>query len=223
MTPEFVQQSEQTHQIIPSGLYYPNKIARTYLLSIEELLGKDDLATLLHDAGLDRYIDNFPPDNFERKFDFADFSAISAGLETIHGPAEARNLSYKAGYGCFQFGMKSFGALAGLGSFSFGFRGLLLPVKMKLGLLGMATIFSTFTDQLTEVEEFPDHFTYTIKKCPMCWGRHSAEPTCHGAIGLLDAGLRWVSDGHSFGVVETHCCAMGHDGCVFTIDKQPRV
>lgn len=222
MTPETIHQSEHTRRIDPSGLYYPNKIARTYLLSIEELIGKADVARLLRDAGLERYVDNYPPDNFERKFDFADFAAISAGLETIHGFVEAQDLSYKAGYGCFQYGMKGFGALAGLGSFSLGFRGLLVPARIKLGLLGMATIFSTFTDQLTQVEEFPDRFTYTIKKCPMCLSRHSDEPICHGALGLIDAGLRWVSDGQTFNIVETRCCAMGHDGCVIQIDKQPR-
>ena len=62
----------------------------------------------------------------------------------------------------------------------------------------MATIFTNFSDQVSEVSEHDDHYTYTIKKCPVCFGRKADKPICHAAVGLLQEGLRWVSGGHEF-------------------------
>ncbi|MCS6964762.1 MAG: hypothetical protein NZM16_12045, partial [Thermoflexus sp.] len=63
-----------------SGLYYPNKIARIFLEALEEVMGKNGLNAVLHLARLPHLIDNYPPDNLERGFDFADFTAINQAL-----------------------------------------------------------------------------------------------------------------------------------------------
>ena len=54
-----------------SGLYYPNKIARLALTALEEVMGKNGLNAILNLAGLTYLIDHYPPDNLDRKFDFA--------------------------------------------------------------------------------------------------------------------------------------------------------
>ena len=77
-----------------SGLYYPNKIARIAILSFEEVMGKNGLNAILNLAGLSNLIDNYPPDNLDRGFDFADFSAIQGALEEMYGPRGGRGLAF---------------------------------------------------------------------------------------------------------------------------------
>ena len=62
-----------------SGYYYPNKFARIFLDAMEEVMGKNGLNAVLHLAGLDNLIGNYPPDNLEKAFDFADFTALVCG------------------------------------------------------------------------------------------------------------------------------------------------
>jgi bacteriochlorophyll 4-vinyl reductase len=202
-----------------SGLFYPNKIARIYIAAMEDVMGKNGLNAILNLAGLTSYIDNYPPDNLERQFDFADFTALNAALEDMYGPRGGRGLALRAGRACFSQGLKNFGALAGVGDLAF--KVLPLGAKLKMGLPAMATIFTNFSDQVSEVSEHDDHYTYTIKKCPVCFGRKADKPVCHAAVGLLQEGLRWVSGGHEFRVVESECHAAGADNCVFVIYKEP--
>ncbi|GAB4571450.1 MAG: 4-vinyl reductase [Anaerolineae bacterium] len=203
-----------------SGLYYPNKIARIYIEAMEDVMGANGLNAVLHLAGLGRYIGNYPPDNLEKEFDFAEFTALNAGLEEMYGPRGGRGLALRAGRACFSQGLKNFGALAGVGDMAF--RVLPLPAKLRMGLPAMAAIFSQFSDQKSDVEEYEDHYKYYIRDtCPVCYNRVSDKPLCHAAVGLLQEGLRWVSGGHEFRVFESDCIAKGDQHCVFVIYKEP--
>jgi hypothetical protein len=203
--------------IAPSGLYYPNNVVNIYVNAIEEVLGKEAINSILRNAGLERLIDNYPPNNFERKFDFADFSLLNAGVDAYTGNDDEKAMAI--GAACYAGGNRGFGGLAGMGGVSMVFKTLPLNVRLKLGLTGMATIFSTFTDQHTELHEHDDHFEYVILKCPVCWGRTSNRPTCAMAMGLLQEGLRSVSDNYAFHIEEIACQAMGDAACIFTIPK----
>lgn len=69
-----------------SGLNYPNKTARIAIRSLEDVMGKNEINAILNLANLPSLIDNYPPDNLAREFDFADFSAINGALEEMYGP-----------------------------------------------------------------------------------------------------------------------------------------
>ena len=84
----------------------------------------------------------------------------------------------------------------------------------------MAKTFTQFSDQISRVEEFDDHYIYVIERCPSCWGRHSDRPVCHAAVGLLEAGIEWGT-GRKFKIVETECIAKGDATCIFQISKEP--
>ena len=202
-----------------SGLYYPNKIANIALKALEDVMGKNGVNAILNLANLKHLIDNYPPSNLNREFDFAYFSAIWGALEEMYGPRGGRGLALRAGRATFAEGLKNFGALAGAGDLAF--KVLPLRTKIKIGLPAMARIFSQTSDQLSTVEEKEDHFIYTIHKCPVCYGRHIDKPGCHIATGLLQEGLKWVSGGYDFRVVETKCIAVNDDVCEFTIMKEP--
>jgi hypothetical protein len=202
-----------------SGYFYPNKIARIFLLAMEEIMGKNGLNAVLNMAKLSYLIDNYPPDNLDKEFDFAAFTALNQALEEMYGPRGGRGLALRGGRASFARGLQGFGALAGVGDLAF--RVLPLGAKLKMGLPAMAGIFTQVSDQISRVEEKSDHFEYFIDRCPVCWSRKADKQVCHAATGLLQEGLRWVSGGKEFRVDELACIAMGEKSCVFAVYKEP--
>lgn len=202
-----------------SGLFYPNKIARIYLLVLEDIMGKNGLNAVLKLAGLSHLIDNYPPDNLKKEFDFADFAALNQALDDMYGPRGGRGLALRAGRAAIKAGLDAFGPMVGVTGLAM--KMLPLGAKLKAGLPAMAQVFTQFSDQTSHVEELEDRFVYTIERCPVCWGRHADRPICHAAVGLLQGGLHWVSGGKDFKVVETKCIAKGDDVCSFDIYKEP--
>ena len=96
-----------------------------------------------------------------------------------------------------------------------------LQTKLKIGVPAVARIFTQFSDQTSYVEEFDDHFLYTIDRCSMCWGQETDRPICFIGVGILQETLRWVSNGLEFRVDQIACKAMGDEACIFKVDKEP--
>ena len=207
-------------QPIPkSGLYYPNKFGRLTILSLEDVMGRNGVNAILNLANLPNLMENLPPDNLEKAFDFADVSAITGALEEMYGPRGGRGLALRAGRATFSDALRNFGALAGVGDLAF--KVLPLHAKLRIGLPAMAKIFSQISDQYSTVEEKDDHLVYTIHRCPVCYGRHTDKPDCYIATGLLQESLKWVSGGSEFRVNESKCIAMGDPTCEFIVYKEP--
>lgn len=203
-----------------SEYYYANKIARITIHALEDVMGKNGLNAILNLAHLPHLIDNYPADNLEREFNFADFSALNLALEEMYGPRGGRGLALRAGRAAFADSLRNFGALAGAGDLAF--KVLPLQAKMRIGIPAMAKIFSQISDQYSTVEERENEFIYTIHRCPVCWGRSGVDrPVCFVAVGLLQEGLKWLSGGNEFRVNESKCIAMGEEVCEFTIQKTP--
>ena len=203
-----------------SGLYYPNKFGLITLKSLEEVMGKNGLNAILNLAGMNNYIDSYPPDNLDKGFDFSELSALGTALEDMYGPRGGRGLALRAGRATFSDALKNFGALAGVADLAF----VVLPLhaKLRIGVPAMAKIFSQLSDQLSTVEEKDNEYIYTIHKCPCCWGRHNMDkPVCFISTGLLQEGLKWDSGGNEFRVNESKCIAVGDDVCEFVIQKEP--
>ena len=203
-----------------SGYYYANKFSLIMLDALEDVLGKNGLKALLNLSHLPELIDNFPPDNLHKEFDFSDVSAINQGLEEIYGPRGGRGLALRAGRATFADSLKNFGALAGASDLAF--KVLPLSTKMRIGVPSMARIFTQVSDQHSTSRELDDVFVYTIHCCPVCWGRHDQDkPVCFIAVGLLQEGMKWLSGGKEFRVNESKCVAMGDNVCEFIIEKTP--
>ncbi|MFN8454529.1 MAG: V4R domain-containing protein [Anaerolineae bacterium] len=202
-----------------SGFHYPNKIGRIYLMAMEEVMGTNGIKAVLNLAKVPELIGNYPPNNLAREFEFADFGAIGAAIEEMYGPRGGRGLALRAGRASFAQGLSEFGSV--IGASELAFKVIPLGTKVKVGLKAMAETFTKFSDQISDVEESDDHFVYTIRRCPVCWGRTSEKPICYGAVGILQEGLRWVSGGKDFRVEEIQCHAAGDEFCVFHIYKEP--
>ncbi|MGQ9907614.1 MAG: 4-vinyl reductase [Candidatus Flexifilum sp.] len=203
-----------------SGYYYPNKFARLTIEAMEEVMGRNGLNGILRLANLEQYIDSYPPDNLDKEFDFADYTALNVALEDMFGPRGGRGLALRAGRAVFAGGLRSFGALAGVGDLAF--KVLPLSAKLRVGVPAMANIFSQFSDQISNVyEDGPDKIIYTLERCPMCWGRKVDRPVCYMGQGLLQEGLKWVSGGREFKVDMTTCIGKGDDMGRYVIFKEP--
>ena len=208
-------------KIIPeSGYYNSNRFARIFLESIKEITGKNGVNTILNYANLSSLVDNYPPDNLDRAFDFAHFSMINQALEEIYGVRGGRGIALRVGRTTFDDVLKEYGALAGVSDIEF----KVLPLQTKIwnGLNAMAKIFSEKSDKISTVENLDDIYLYKVLKCPICWGRQEKEhPVCYYMVGLLQEGLSWVSGGKEFKINETKCIASGHEACEFEIQKEP--
>ena len=134
--------------IPPSEYYYPNKFALITLDAFEQVMGKNGLNAILNLAHLPEVIDNFPPDNLEKKFNFSHYSSINLALEEMYGPRGGRGLALRAGRALWADALRYFGALAGVGDLAF--KVLPLPAKLRIGLPAMARIFTTISDQTSK-------------------------------------------------------------------------
>lgn len=207
--------------IIPdSEYYYPNKFGLIILDALEEVMGRNGLNAILNLSNLPGMINNPPPDDLSKEFNFAHYSMLNLALEDMYGPRGGRGLALRAGRAVFADALRDFGALAGAGDLAF--KVLPLSAKLRIGLPAMAKIFTQMSDQKSTVRENEHEFIYTIHRCPVCWGRSGEnKPVCFMAVGLLQESLKWVSGGSEFRVNESRCVAVGDEVCEFIIQKKP--
>jgi hypothetical protein len=203
----------------PSGLYYPNRIARLFFLAMEEVMGKSGLEALLKSASLETYIQHPPMDNLARQFDFAYMAAINETLEEMYGTKGGRGMALGVGRACFRLGLKDFGAMAGVNDPAF--QSLPLPNKTLLALKALASIFTHFSDQVSTVVDAGESYHFIVDVSPMAWGRVADRPVCHALSGIIQESLRWGTKGYEFHVQEIACRATGSDQCIFKINKKP--
>jgi predicted hydrocarbon binding protein len=199
--------------------FYPNKMGRIILQSIEEILGHNGLNAVLNQSRQSCMINNFPPNNLDRQFSFHHISAIYATLEEMYGPRGGQGLAIRSGRACFKYGLREFGPAIGLTDLAF--RMLPLPNKILQGATILANAFNQYSDQIVRLEETETHYLWQIERCPVCWGRHSDTPVCHAVVGTLQEALYWVSGGKYFDVEEILCIAGGDATCTIRIDKNP--
>lgn len=201
-----------------SGFCYPNKMARLYVLAIQETIGNEAMQSVYQLAGIpSRHCP--PPNNFAKEFDFAYYGAIGAALEKMYGLRGVRGLTIHAGRASLAGGLAEFGPVMGVSELAI--KTIPVRAKLKIGLRALAETYAKFSDVTASVEELDDCFAYTIHRCPICWGRTASRPICFGIIGILQEGLGWLSGGKTFHIEEVACHAAGQPACVFHISKTP--
>jgi predicted hydrocarbon binding protein len=203
----------------PSGLYYPNRLARAFFVAMDDVMGKHGLSALLQLAGMSQFEGAFPPDNLERTFDFAYISALHVALEDMYGQRGGRGMALRIGSAAFAQGFKNFGALRSLSDPRF--RSQPLERRIELGLKALAHVLTHFTDQTSSMGAQERTFTFHCELSPFAYGRVSDKPVCHAMVGMLQECLRLASNGYEFYVRETACRACGDTECTFRINKAP--
>jgi predicted hydrocarbon binding protein len=200
--------------------YYPNRMGRVILASMRQELGTDRLKDVLEAAGYPQLsTSGLLPNNLDKKFAFETIAALQAGVEQVFGIKVGRQINYRIGKGTLELGLRDFNPVLGIADLPK--RMLPLSVKFKVGLDVFARVFNQFSDQVVKLGETSTHHQWIIERCPVCWGRHTDEPCCQLAAGLLEEAVFWASGGRRFSVEQTACVAMGAESCTFLIDKRP--
>jgi len=199
----------------PSGFYYPNRIARSFFLAMDEVVGKQVARSILQAAGLDDFIGQYPPDDMNRQFDFANLAAINVGLESLYGVRGGLGMAMRIGRVAFDNGLQSFGLMRGVKHPAF--QALAVEKQMDFGLHGLASIFTNFSDQETEVEQDEEGYLIHVHNSPFAWGQTRDRPMCHSLTGLIQESLNYTTNGKPTFVREIACSAMGHDHCIFKV------
>ncbi len=199
--------------------YYPERMAGIILSAMDEVIGPEgarslrQLAMFEIPAGQERGEISGQPVHFQT------ISRLMQALEETYGVPGGRGMALQIGRSCFSYGLREYGSKLGLTGMAF--RLLPLPVKFRTGAAALADLFNRNTDQRVRLEDQKDRLLWHIERCPLCWERHSQEPACHLAVGLLQESLFWLSGGKLFSVEEIHCIATGASDCTIAIGKTP--
>lgn len=186
-------------------------------MAIDDVMGQNGLKALLEPTDLTAYLDAPPPDTLDKEFDFAALAAINEALEEMYGARGGRGMALRIGRAAFARGIKSFGVMKAMADPAF--RALPLEQRLEFGLKALASVFTSFTDQVSLVVAEGDSFLFKVEVCPFAWGRSSDKPVCHAMVGIIQESLRWSSNGYEFYVRETACRATGSDECIFRVNK----
>lgn len=207
-----------SEQPAPEAYFYPNKLGRIILLSLEEVLGRTGLKAVLNLADLGHYARAFPPNNMDPGFTFSELGAIHQSLDRLYGPRAGRGLALRAGRVCFRHGLREFGPSLGISDLSF--RLLPLAMKIKTGAEALVDMLNEYTDQVVRFEETESHYLWRMERCALCWGRQTGAACCHMAVGLAQEALFWLSGGKHYLVEEAACVAAGDEACVVRVARQ---
>ncbi len=89
MTNDVQNQEEPTVQY-----YWPNKMGRMLLLSLEDVMGRNGVNAVLNLAKLRHRINNYPPNNLDLGWSFEEMGALNQALDDMYGPRGGRGWPY---------------------------------------------------------------------------------------------------------------------------------
>jgi len=198
---------------IPNGMMYVT------LLTVEDIVGKNGLHSLLNYGKIKQYRDNFPKNNNELEIPIEDFMGIVTSIIQIFGESGAKSILYNCGKRAFQLVLQENPALFGL-------------VGLSLKVLPKKKRAETILDQICkggnkifgENQRFyvgEDGFVTEIYDCFYCKGLTSEIPMCSAELGFEAESVRWVTNDH-YEVREVLCRARGDDVCKFVVPFEPK-
>ena len=198
-----------------------NYLMRCWLESIEGIVGSNGLKSILNYAHLQKYIDNFPPDDGKIEVPCADAQLLFLSLYELFGQKGVRNLSLRTGKEFSRIGLKGRKNVARAMKTA----SLLLSEAKRIHLvlkICAAQTNKSFSHQKGEkicsVKEEEDYFLLIYKEHFESDGIVSTSPVCGVAEGIINYVIEWAT-GHAHEVEEIECRAMGHPADVFRIWK----
>jgi predicted hydrocarbon binding protein len=199
--------------------YIPNSMMYVTLLTVREIIGENGLNSILNYSALNKYRDNFPPNDDRLEVTGSDFRGIIAGIIDVFGEKGARPILYSAGRRGFQLVLEKNPRMIG-------FAGLglkLLSKKKRLEkvfTLGAESANKNFGEnQRFYVSD--EGFVCELFECYWCEGLTSNGPVCFGEVGLDAEVAKWAT-GDEYEVREVLCRARGDDVCKIVISPEPR-
>ena len=191
-----------------------NALVRQALVSAQEVMGENGLNTVLRTSGLERFIDNFPPDNLDPAIKTSDYANVNQVIEEFYGRG-GRGMLRRIGKASFQYAVREQAALLGIAGVAL----KVLPMKQRIKFIlnALVNALKKSNPQVNAwVEEADGTFAYCDASCAICHGRTSTDAICHLYIGSIGEAVQWAT-GQEFKIVETHCTAKGDPHCRFEV------
>ena len=198
-----------------------NFLMKCWLETIQNIVGPNGLKSILHYAHLEKYIDNFPPDNDLLEVPVEDARNLFLALYELFGSKGSRSLSLQAGREFARIGIEGRSGLV---------KAVLLAARIapevkKMRLVIEKTVetgnkwyTSSESGPLIELKEDDNYFIIYHKDRFESEGISSQEPVCGIYTGMFQYLIEWIT-GHKHEVKEVECRAMGHPADVFRIEK----
>lgn len=193
-----------------------NGLVRQALISAEEVMGANGLNAVLRTSGLERYIDNFPPNDMQPAIKTSDYAHLNEAIDEFYGRG-GRGMLRRIGKASFQYGVREQAALLGIAGAAI----KLLPEKQRIKFIlnGMVNALKKSNPEVDAwVDERDNKLAYIEKTCAICWGRNSETPICHLYLGSITEAVQWAT-GKEFQISETHCLAKGDEYCRFEVGE----
>jgi predicted hydrocarbon binding protein len=196
---------------------------RYALIAAEEMVGKSSLAVILHENGMSRFIENYPPEKIRLSSDFThkDYTNLCTALIEFYGGA-GKSQSIYFGRIATKPALENQGIL-----FNFATRTAIkfLPLSLQIKTVlenikgDLDKIYQEIEHDVgVSVEDRGDKWAYIDRSCAMCAGKKSDAPICWGWVGTLAESLNWLT-GKEFDIEQVECRAMGEQACVWEINK----
>ncbi len=193
-----------------------NALVRQALVAAQEVMGENGLHAVLRSSGLERFIDNLPPDNLEPGIKTVEYARLNEAIEAFYGRG-GRGMLRRIGKASFQYGVREQGALLGLAGAAL----KLVPQhgRIKFILNALVNALKKTNPQVDAwVEEKDGKLAYIESTCAICKGRTSDAPICHLYVGSIGEAVRWAT-GQEYEIIETHCIAKGDPYCRFEVGE----
>jgi len=193
-----------------------NSLVRQALTSMQEVMGDNGLNAVLKSCGLDRFVDNFPPNNLEPSIKASQYAQLNQAIEDFYGRG-GKGMLRRIGRASFQYGVREQAALLGVAGVAL----KLLPEKQRIKFIlnGMADALKKSNPQVNAwLDESGDKIAYVESTCAICNSRHSDHAICHLYVGSVSEAVQWAT-GREYEVIETHCIAKGDEYCRFEVGE----
>ena len=206
---------------LPENRPMPNASLRTLLMAIEDVMGANGAKAVLNLGGLQRYINNYPPNNLEPDVTMDDYGAAQQAVEDFYGGRGARAMLTQIGRSLFRYTLEEQPAILGLAGLAL----KLLPrnTRVKLILNRLADAGTKRLNMDVSVQEVDDRFYLTYGACPGLFRQRPEaknELCCFTTVGVAQEALRWVSRGKHYRVQQESCKRGGDGQCRFCIYKK---
>ena len=198
----------------PEDAVIVNALVRQALVAAEEVMGENGLTAVLRSSGLERFIENLPPNDMEPGVLTSEYARFNAAIEEFYGRA-GKGILQRVGRASFQYAIREQSALLGIAGVAL----KLLPQRQRIKFI-LNSMVDALKKTNPQVEawsgEMDGKLVYVEKTCAICKDRQSDHPICHLYIGSLSEAVKWAT-GQDYQIVETHCIAKGDPYCRFEV------
>jgi hypothetical protein len=193
-----------------------NSLVRQALTCTQEVMGDNGLNAVLRTSGLERFIDNLPPNNLEPSIQASQYAKLNQAIEDFYGRA-GKGMLRRIGKASFQYAVREQAALLGVAGVAL----KLLPERQRIKFIlnGMVDALKKSNPQVeARLDETGDRLAYIESTCAICHSRHSETPICYLYVGSIGEAVQWAT-GKEHQIIETHCLAKGDPYCRFEVGE----